>query len=81
MEICVIKIILLCAKVNQIYERALKELPGSYKLWYAYLRTRREQLKSTSISNSQVFEDVNNSHERALVFMHKVVLVFYKLLT
>jgi len=59
-------------QVNQIYERALKELPGSYKLWYAYLRTRREQLKSTCISNNQAFEDVNNSHERALVFMHKM---------
>ena len=62
--------------MNQIYERALKELPGSYKLWYAYLRTRREQLKSTCISNNQAFEDVNNSHERALVFMHKVFYYF-----
>ena len=28
-------------QVNLIYERALKELPGSYKLWYNYLRLRR----------------------------------------
>lgn len=62
--------------MNQIYERALKELPGSYKLWYSYLRTRREQLKSTCISNNQAFEDVNNSHERALVFMHKVFICY-----
>ncbi|XP_032939593.1 circumsporozoite protein-like [Catharus ustulatus] len=24
-------------RLNQIYERALRELPGSYKLWYQYL--------------------------------------------
>lgn len=22
--------------INQVYERALKQLPGSYKLWYVY---------------------------------------------
>ncbi|XP_017583449.1 PREDICTED: pre-mRNA-splicing factor SYF1 [Corvus brachyrhynchos] len=27
-------------RLNQIYERALRELPGSYKLWYQYLRQR-----------------------------------------
>jgi len=58
-------------KTNIIYERSLKELPGSYKLWYAYLRTRREQLKGVCI-NSPAYEDVNNAHERALVFMHKM---------
>ena len=54
-----------------IYERALKELPGSYKLWYNYLRLRRSQLKGVSINHS-LYEDVNNAYERALVFMHKV---------
>ena len=24
--------------LNMIFERALKELPGSYKLWYNYLK-------------------------------------------
>lgn len=31
-------------QLNMIYERALKELPGSYKLWYNYLRLRRSQV-------------------------------------
>jgi len=28
-------------------QRALKQLPGSYKLWYKYLRERRRQCKGT----------------------------------
>ncbi|CAK8697921.1 unnamed protein product [Clavelina lepadiformis] len=58
-------------QVNMIYERALKELPGSYKLWYNYLRLRRSQLKGLCLNNP-LYEDVNNAHERALVFMHKM---------
>ncbi|XP_075714912.1 pre-mRNA-splicing factor SYF1 isoform X2 [Rhinoderma darwinii] len=57
--------------LNLIYERALKELPGSYKLWYAYLKQRRKQVKRRCITDPS-FEEVNNCHERALVFMHKM---------
>lgn len=32
-------------ELNMVYERALKQLPGSYKLWYKYLRERRKQCK------------------------------------
>ncbi|XP_046676581.1 LOW QUALITY PROTEIN: pre-mRNA-splicing factor syf1 homolog [Homalodisca vitripennis] len=57
--------------VNIIYERALKELPGSYKLWYNYLKLRRRQVKGRCIIDPS-FEDVNNAFERSLVFMHKM---------
>uniref|UniRef100_V9KGE2 Pre-mRNA-splicing factor SYF1 n=2 Tax=Callorhinchus milii TaxID=7868 RepID=V9KGE2_CALMI len=57
--------------VNMIYERALKELPGSYKLWYNYLKQRRKQLKGRCVTDPG-YEEVNNCHERALVFMHKM---------
>ncbi|XP_068130687.1 pre-mRNA-splicing factor SYF1 [Hyperolius riggenbachi] len=57
--------------LNLIYERALKELPGSYKLWYAYLKQRRRQVKRRCVTDPG-FEEVNNCHERALVFMHKM---------
>lgn len=57
--------------LNMIYERALKELPGSYKLWYNYLRERRKQVKGKCITDP-MYEEVNNCHERALVFMHKM---------
>merc|ERR1712151_1090742 len=32
-------------QLNMIYERSVKELPGSYKLWRAYLTERRRQCK------------------------------------
>lgn len=54
-----------------MYERALKELPGSYKLWYNYLRTRRRQMRGRCPTDA-AFEQVNNAFERALVFMHKM---------
>uniref|UniRef100_A0A914VZD4 Pre-mRNA-splicing factor SYF1 n=2 Tax=Plectus sambesii TaxID=2011161 RepID=A0A914VZD4_9BILA len=60
-----------CRQINTIYERALKELPGSYKLWYNYLRYRRKQMRKKCVTDP-AFEDLNNCFERALVFMHKM---------
>uniref|UniRef100_A0A1A9WIW5 Suppressor of forked domain-containing protein n=1 Tax=Glossina brevipalpis TaxID=37001 RepID=A0A1A9WIW5_9MUSC len=57
--------------VNIVYERALKELPGSYKIWYNYLRTRRRQVRGRCLTDS-MYDEVNNTFERALVFMHKM---------
>ncbi|XP_018799467.1 PREDICTED: pre-mRNA-splicing factor SYF1 [Bactrocera latifrons] len=57
--------------VNIVYERALKELPGSYKIWYNYLRTRRKQVRGRPL-NDPMYDEVNNTFERALVFMHKM---------
>lgn len=57
--------------VNIVYERALKELPGSYKLWYNYLRARRKQVRGKSPIDPMA-EEVNNVFERSLVFMHKM---------
>nr|CAD7396578.1 unnamed protein product [Timema cristinae] len=57
--------------VNIIYERALKELPGSYKLWYNYLKLRRRQVKGHCITDPS-YQDINNTFERSLVFMHKM---------
>ncbi|XP_021770886.1 pre-mRNA-splicing factor SYF1-like [Chenopodium quinoa] len=54
-----------------IYERALKALPGSYKLWYAYLRERLELVRNLPITHSQ-YETLDNTFERALVTMHKM---------
>ncbi|NWV54799.1 SYF1 factor, partial [Daphoenositta chrysoptera] len=53
-------------RLNQIYERALRELPGSYKLWYQYLRQRRAQVKGRCPSDP-AFEEANAVHERALM--------------
>ncbi|ERM95970.1 pre-mRNA-splicing factor SYF1 isoform X1 [Amborella trichopoda] len=54
-----------------IYERALKALPGSYKLWHAYLRERLELVRGLPVVHSQ-YETLNNTFERALITMHKM---------
>ncbi|XP_033228299.1 pre-mRNA-splicing factor syf1 homolog [Belonocnema kinseyi] len=60
--------------LNIVYERALKELPGSYKLWNNYLRLRVKKLKDQVKGNVEhpLYEDVSNVFERALVWMHKM---------
>eukprot|EP00038_Savillea_parva_P026092 m.51348 g.51348 ORF g.51348 m.51348 type:complete len:862 (+) comp7299_c0_seq1:235-2820(+) len=54
-----------------IYERAVKQLPGSYKLWYKYLVERRKATKGLSPTDP-ARRDVNHAFERALSFMHKM---------
>lgn len=54
-----------------LYERAVKALPGSYKLWHAYLRERMETVRDLPIHHEQ-YGDLNNTFERALVTMHKM---------
>lgn len=54
-----------------IFERALKALPGSYKLWHAYLIERRTSVRGLSLAHPS-WEALNNTFERALVTMHKM---------
>ncbi|CAG8471991.1 15026_t:CDS:10 [Acaulospora morrowiae] len=56
-----------------VYERALKELPGSYKLWKKYLDLRRDQVKDLNpVRYEKEYLKVNNCFERALVLLHKM---------
>ncbi len=59
---------------NVIYERALKELPGSYKLWAAYLRERVQQVRAFPL-NDPAYDAVNNAFDRCLVLLHKVEIL------
>lgn len=59
------------ARANLLYERAITDNAGSYKLWHAYLLHRVNQLESKPI-NEEIYEEANNCFERALVFMHKM---------
>jgi pre-mRNA-splicing factor SYF1 len=59
----------------QIYERAVRALPGSYKLWYRYLQERIATTRTLSIA-SPLFEEINNLFERALVHMHKMPVIW-----
>ena len=56
---------------NMIAERALKHLPGSYKVWHHYLKDRREQVLHRR-PGDQGIENLNRTYERALVTMHKM---------
>jgi pre-mRNA-splicing factor SYF1 len=54
-----------------IFERAVNALPGSYKLWYAYLQERYEAVRDLRITEA-AYPALNNTFERALVTMHKM---------
>lgn len=54
-----------------LYERALKLLPGSYKLWAAYLRERRAHVRGRALTHKK-WEQANSAHERALIYMNSV---------
>eukprot|EP00906_Rhabdomonas_costata_P027664 RCo039250 len=56
---------------NLLHERALRCLPGSYKLWFQYLQERMAQVQHRCIDDP-AWEAVNNTFERALVFMNKM---------
>lgn len=58
-------------KRHTLYERALRAIPGSYKLWHAYLKEKVEGVRGLSLSNPK-YEALNNTFERALVTMHKM---------
>ena len=50
---------------NRIAERALKYLPGSYKIWRGYLNDRRAQVKHHE-PGDPALEAVSRTYERAL---------------
>jgi pre-mRNA-splicing factor SYF1 len=58
-----------------LYERALREIPGSYKLWFHYLRERVDALEGLPISHPHYLQ-VTSTFERALAFMHKMPKVW-----
>lgn len=63
-----------------LYERAIRENAGSYKLWHAYLLHRTRQLEGVAL-NDELYEKVNNCFERALVFMHKMPRIWIEYCT
>ncbi|KAI8977672.1 pre-mRNA splicing factor syf-1 [Mycotypha africana] len=56
-----------------VYERALKELPGSYKLWKQYLDIRREKLKGLNpVRHKQQYNNLIALYEHALILLNKM---------
>ncbi|CAL8465590.1 g5126 [Coccomyxa elongata] len=62
-----------------LYERALKALPVSYKLWHAYLQERQKAVRGLAITDPAV-ASLNNTYERALVSMHKMPRIWLEYL-
>jgi pre-mRNA-splicing factor SYF1 len=54
-----------------LYERALKLLPRSYKLWFAYLNLRKSKLRGRRIDHPS-YQILANTYERALVHLNKM---------
>lgn len=67
------------AAIFVIYERALRILPGSYKLWSAYLKLRRHAVRERCVVDPG-FETTNEAHVRALVFMNKMPRIWIEFL-
>ena len=59
-----------------IYERALKFLPRSYKLWHAYLGERRAAVEHKCLSDKS-FTNLVQTFERALIHLHKMPRIWY----
>jgi pre-mRNA-splicing factor SYF1 len=55
----------------KVYERALKYLPRSFKLWFAYLDERNRNLRGFSV-NDKGYDILINTYKRALVHLHKM---------
>lgn len=54
-----------------IYERALRCLPRSFKLWKFYLSERSNHLASKSVTDRK-YDMLIETYERAIVHMHKM---------
>lgn len=65
---------------NMIYERALSFLPGSYKLWRAYLMERKAQLANLRIDD-RAFDSLINTFNRALAHMNKYPRIWIEFLS
>ena len=53
-----------------LYQRALTYLPGSYKLWFNFLKEARLYVKQFDlVSQAEYYEAVNELHEKCLVYM------------
>eukprot|EP00923_Selenidium_pygospionis_P055304 GHVN01096409.1.p1 GENE.GHVN01096409.1~~GHVN01096409.1.p1 ORF type:complete len:968 (+),score=240.43 GHVN01096409.1:10-2913(+) len=61
--------------VYVVYERALKVLPGSYKLWWRYLQARIKAVSSLCITSPE-YDEVNSVFERALINLTRMPVIW-----
>lgn len=58
-----------------LYERAVKYLPRSYKLWYAYINELKERLEKKLITDKRNLFLIRVI-ERALIHLHKMPMIW-----
>ncbi|OLL23494.1 Pre-mRNA-splicing factor syf1 [Neolecta irregularis DAH-3] len=64
-----------------IFERAVKDLPGSYKLWRMYLHERMEHVEDLNPATyEKEWEKINYCFERSLVLLHKMPRIWLEYL-
>ena len=61
---------------KKIYQVSLHYIPGSYKIWYYYLQEEREYVKKNYRLPNPHYEEVNNIHEQALIYMLKMPMIW-----
>ena len=59
-----------------LFERALKCLPNSYKLWLYFLKECIENLKNSRTFLSRKYKLVENIFEKCMVYMHKMPVIW-----
>ena len=65
---------------NELHERALVHIPGSYKLWFSYLTERADQVSDRPL-DSPMWVSVINTFERAFIFMSKMPRIWSDYIT
>ena len=61
---------------RKIYQVSLNYLPGSYKLWYNYLKEEREYVRANYNLPNKNYDRVNKIHEQALIYMMKMPIIW-----
>ena len=61
---------------KKIFQVSLHYLPGSYKLWYNYLKEEREYVQSNYNIPNKHYDEVNMIHEQALIYMMKMPIIW-----
>lgn len=67
-------------KASSLYEKALAFNAGSYKVWHAYLLHLSRQLEGKSLDDP-LHNEVNETFERSLVFMHRMPRIWIEFCT
>ena len=61
---------------KKIYQVSLHYLPGSYKLWYNYLKEEREYVEENYNIPNIHYDEINKIHEQALIYMMKMPTIW-----